>query len=167
MNKNKDIQKKIENRSVIIIILVLMLIMLVAFIEIVKNGFISNFSNDSVVLNPINTNISSKDGKNHSVSAEFAISGNYRKINKLNKDAINLIILDEMKKLNFEDITGPNGDEKLKQSILKVLNEKYKEIHKIYIKKFTTDIEVNKDNNKNKNNREDYLKGFRWNKNDK
>lgn len=170
MNNNQNIQKKRENKYTFITMSVLIIILLISFIGIAKNNieliFSNSNSNSNLLLKPINTTVSGKDGKSHSISAEFAISGNKKDIDKLNKDAINLVILDELKNLDFEEITGHNGDKKLKDSILKALKEKFSSINKIYIKNFTTDIQINQPYENNKNNRKDYLKGFKWNKYD-
>ena len=169
MNKvknTKQTKQNKESKSTIIAITILILIMLISFFQIAKNNINGNNPNYNIVLDPINTTISSKDGKAHSIYIELAISGQKKYIDKLNKKAINVIILEELKKLDFEEITGIDGNKNLKEKILKSLKENYESIDKVYIRRFSTDIKIQQNIENDKNIREDYLKGFKWNKHD-
>lgn len=158
-NTHKNIHKIKERNAVLIVSIILIVILLIAFLQILKTNSIK-IKNVQLDFKPINVSLNGKDNKKHSLSVEFSIDGT-KDINKLSKDNMILIVTKELQNLNYEDISGVNGYEKLKEAILKALNDYSEDIKNVYLKKFLTDTEVPEDNS-NKNNTTDYLKGFKW-----
>lgn len=142
----------------------LILILLIAFIGIFKNSFNVN-SSSHLVLEPVNVVLSSKNSEEkHSISAEFAISGKQKDMEKFNKDALNLIISNELQNLDYSSISGIDGNENIKKVVLDALKKEYPSIENVYIKNITTDVSIQNQNKSKKNTTIDYLKGFKWSK---
>lgn len=161
-NKNKKNERKMS----LVVVFILIIIGIVAFFGIGYKSIFSFVKEGSVELKPINTTFNGE----HPVSLKIGLSGNERKLNKLDLDNIQLATTKIIENLDYDKIKQQNGSEYIKQEVLKGLKEQYGDVvEEVYLTEFLNDVGiVLPPSSGNKNSlptRDELLKSFGWSKN--
>lgn len=166
-NIKKNINKKQEKINSTITITILICIALIALIGITYQTIANNSKAGYVSLKPVNVTLSS-GGESHKVSVNVTLSGKSKNLNKLNMEKVQVFVKETIKNLDYDSISGKDGNEYIKNFVLTALRQEFGDsIEEVTLGSLLTDVTVDIPEDATQNSSpsvEDLLKNFGWTK---